>query len=464
MKTNSGKTAIEALSANALDTRFENLDAVTVKNAKNRIIDVIGCAIGAANVPSNVALVDLVKDWGGKPEATLLVHGGKVPAHQAAMVNSIIARSYDYEVMNIVVEGVMIAAHHAATMVMTALALGELKGINGKELITAMLVGDDVTARILAASNGRGPGWDGTGTLCHFGATAIAGRLLGLNQIQMKNAFGIVLSLVAGASQSQWDGETTFKLGQGASARSGIFSAHLAKKGWTGVEDALLSTYGYYFLYAQGCKVKPEILTKDLGKKFYAEAFFKAYPCGMPTHAAIDSALAIVQKNDIKAEDIKEVTVCLHRMGIEGPYGQQFRIRDFPQGDAIFSYQYTVANALLRRSVKLEHFSDESIRDPKVNALIAKTKLTELIGVESTRSAEVRVKMKDGREFSEFTALPRANPFTKPASDDEIIAKYRSQVEFSKTVSKKNAEELLKLLNSLEDVDNINKIIGLLAA
>ena len=83
--------------ANVLDTRFENFDQATLTSAKSRIIDVVGCLIGGANAAGNSVLIDLVKEWGGKEEATILAHGVKVPAHNAAMVNSVMARSFDFD-------------------------------------------------------------------------------------------------------------------------------------------------------------------------------------------------------------------------------------------------------------------------------------------------------------------------------------------------------------------------------
>jgi len=76
------------------------------------------------------------------------------------------------------------------------------------------------------------------------------------------------------------------------------------------------------------------------------------------------------------------------------------------------------------------------------------------------RMAEVRVRMKDGREFSELADA--AKGAMKPMSKDELIAKFRHQVEFSQTVTKENAEKLLSQLDKLEEVDNINKIVELL--
>jgi 2-methylcitrate dehydratase PrpD len=452
---------MDELIANVLETRFENFELATVEHAKNRITDVIGCLIGGANAPENLSLIDLIKDWGGKEEATILIHGGKAPAHNVAMVNSIMARSYDFEPVDVLVENAIIPHHTSGTTVMTAIAMGELKGINGNELITTVLVGDDVAARVLAASGfDFGLGWDGTGTVNMFAATAIAGRILGLNRLQMRDAFGLVLNQMAGSFQNIWDGATAFKLQQGVSARNGIFSAQMAEIGWTGPEDALLGKFGYYYLYTEG-HLHPEILTKDLGKKYYSDVTFKPYPSCRTTHPAIDCALALVQKNHVNPEDIKEVVLYVPRGALDGFCAQPFRIGRFPHGNANFSYYFTVANALLRKSVKPEHFSDQSIADPQIKDLIGKMKLAELPGA-SFQSAELTIIMKDGREFSEFTDAPKGHSVRNPMSKDEIIAKFWANVEFSQTVTKKNADRLLTLLGNLEGLDQVNRIVELL--
>jgi 2-methylcitrate dehydratase PrpD len=463
MSSNDQNTAIEALSANVLETRFENFDPETVENARYRIIDVLGCGVGGANAAGNAALVELVKDWGGKPEASILVHGGRVPAQNAAMVNSIMARSFDFEALVPQIDGADIPAHISGTTVMTAITLGEMKDINGKELITTLLAGEDVAIRVLAAAGfWLDEGWDDTGTINAIGATAVAGRLLGLNKRQMRHAFGIVLNQLGGTIQNIWDGATNFKLPQGLSARNGIFSAQLAKAGWTGPEDMLLSKYGYYSLYTGGCN-RLETLTKDLGKKYYTELTFKPYPSCRGTHPPIDCAIAIVRKHNIKAEDIEEVTLYLCQKGLDIFMSQPFRIGEFPHGNAAFNCYYTVANALLRVSSKPEHFSEAAIRDPQVNALIGKTRLAEMPGAPFL-SAKLEVKMKDGRVFSEYTDTPLGDPQTNPLSKDEIKDKYRANVDFSQTVSRDNAEQVLELLANLEKLDNVNKIVKLLVA
>jgi 2-methylcitrate dehydratase PrpD len=452
---------IEALAANIVDTRFEDLDQATVELAKNRVIDVLGCLIGGANAPGNPALLKLVKRWGGKREATILVHGGKAPVQNTAMLNAIMARSFDFEVMSYVHEGKYIASHHAATLVPTSIALSELAGASGRELLVAMLVGDDLAARTQAASAGHpiGLGWDGCGTLSHLGATATASRLLGLDQKQTRMAFGIVLNTIASAIQSLWDGATTFKLGQGTAAHNGIMSAELAWAGWTGPDDALLSRFGYFTLYGAGCK-DPGILIKDLGRKYYGEAYFKPYPSGLPTHNGIDAALAMLKKQDIDIAKIESINIIFSPGTIgRSYYAKPYTVRDFPSADAIFSNPYTICSTLVLKKCDLYNFTEERLRDPRIVALTEKTHLLEK--PEMGAGLVLEVKMKNGRVYSE-TGVMRTAWMKEPTPRDVIEAKFWHQVEYSKTISRANAKKLLSRLEKLEEQADVKEIVSLM--
>ncbi len=456
-------TAIEAISANITETQFENFDDATVDLAKQRVLDVLGCAIGGANAPGNKALLNVVGNNSTRGDATIWIHGIKSSAQDAAMVNTIMNRSYDFEVMSFGMDGQMIASHHASTNVPTAISLAESLNVNGRELLTAMILGDDTAARIAAASavHPIKLGWDGCGTLSHLGATAIAGRLLGLDRHQMKHAFGIVLNQIASAIQSLWDGATTFKLGQGTAAKNGIFSAELARAGWTGVIDALQSRFGYFAMYAGGCS-DPDILTRDLGKTYYGEAYFKPYPCGLPNHVAIKSALSLMARYEIDCDRISKVIINVPSEALENSYyAKPFELRDFPHGDAIFSYPFTVATTLLYKSCGLPNFSEDAIRDPKVVDLTSKTELIEPDFETKRLEITLKVIMNDGTEYTD-TQVPDFDWVKNPIPKKEIEKKFWHQVEFSKTVSPENAEELLLNVGKLEQIRNIQNIIQLL--
>ena len=109
----------------------------------------------------------------------------------------------------------------------------------------------------------------------------------------------------------------------------------------------------------------------------------------------------------------------------------------------------------------LSTLHQKAIEDPQLNTLIDKIKCVELPNA-GRRSVEVVVKMKDGREFSEYTDTWKGDPLKEPLSKDEIINKFWKQVDFSQTISREKAAKLLDLIEKLEKLDNVKKITELL--
>ena len=452
------------LCRNVADTRFEDIDEATVINAKNRIIDVLGCVAAGAYAECNKELIGLIKDWGGKAEASILIHGGKTVAHNAALANSVMARSFDFESLGPAVDGRSIPAHISGTTVITAVTMAEASGISGKELITALVSGDNLTARIIAAESTGGlpPGWDSVGTANSFGAAAIAAKILGLDSSHTKNALGLVFNQMSGSMQNIWDGAPAFKLLQGLSSRNGIISAQLAKAGWAGPDDPLFGRLSYFNLFADGCG-NPEILTKDLGKKYYTDAHFKLYPCCAVSHAAIDCALFIAEKFNPDYRQIKDVVLYVSRSGLNSFLAQPLDVGAFPHAGSAFNYKYHVATALMRKSVRLEHFSEKHVKDPEVLNFMNKISLDQLPGVErELLYAKLKVTMNNGEQYERLTESPKGDPLGNPLSKDEIINKFFSNLEFSKKIDIGKGEKLLSLFDGLEELGNIEQIIHLL--
>ena len=446
---------------NIIEASFERFEPSLIDRARNRVIDVLGCLIAGANAPGCSIVKDLVQEWGGKKESTILVHGEKVPAHNAAMMNCVMARSYDFEPVGPYVDGRNTPGHISGTTVPTAIAVAEQRGMSGKDLLTALILGDDLASRINAATVfSLDQGWDCVGTVNMFGATAIAGKLTGLNEPQMLNALGIAVNQLGGTMQTFFDGVHAFKLVQGLAARAGIFSAALASKGFTGVTDPLFSKYGYFALYCKGSDA--EILTKDLGKAFYADNTFKPYPCCRANHASVDCALELLHTNKIKPEEIEEIIVEIPAAEYNFAVGQPFRIREVPQIDASFSLQYCVADAFLRGSVSIEHFLEEAIRDRPIMEMISKIRLVKSSDSSKFLAARIDVKTTKGIMHMAEVAVPKGDDLLTPLTADEKREKFMANVAFSNTVPIRNAEKALSMLERLEEVDNMATIIKLL--
>jgi hypothetical protein len=111
-----------------------------------------------------------------------------------------------------------------------------------------------------------------------FGAAAFAGMAYGYltKGSRCLNAYGIVLNQFAGTFQNIFDGAHLSCCRKVFLRRPRIFSCALAKKGFTGVKDPLFSKYGYFALYCKSYLL--DMLTKDLGKRYYMGQYMQAIP------------------------------------------------------------------------------------------------------------------------------------------------------------------------------------------
>jgi 2-methylcitrate dehydratase PrpD len=462
-------TASENLSENIVNTNFESFSKQDIEFAKNRLADVIGCALGGAFASNNNAVMELVKEWGGKKEATILGYGIRAPAHNVAMANSVMVRSFDYEPSGYYFRGMAFPCHSSSVTSITALTMAEHLKSSGKELLTALILADDFLARLTAAADWTyaidDTPWDCSGTMSKWGAAAVAGKLLKLNKKQMKNAFGIVVDTVQCTKQGMVDGSDTYKLHSGLACRDGIMSAKLASKGFTGLKDPLLSKFGFLPSYfPHYLTLLPDVLTKELGEKFYSGAGIghKFYPCCGGNDLYVECTLQIIRKHNIDPQKIAEIlvgTIPNKRSTVIKAYGPEVA----GQVEATFNVSYNIANILLRKSVtKLEHFTEEAVREPEIFNLTKKIKFVPM-ETSPEKGVQVTVNMKNGVSVTEFANSFKGGP-GKQLTKDEIKEKFRGNIAFSKMVALENTEKAWDMLDHLEEIDNVAKITKLMVA
>ncbi len=288
----------QILSRFVTDTKFEEIPPEAIATARNVVLTVLGTIIAGSNLTGIKPLVDKVRDWGGKKEATLLMHGGKVPAYNAAFVNSTIARALDFD------DAFIPGPHFGATTVPTAIAISELiGGCSGKDFFTALILGSEVSAR-LNLNEEQYSGFDPTGICSLFASCAIAGRLLRLNPRQMQNALALAFNRCSGSFQSHISGSLAVRLNQGFASQNGIVSAQLAQINMTGPLDFLSGIYGYFHLYGKD-KSNSEAIVNGLGKRYeFVNTVFKKYPSCGATQASTDAILALINEHNLPPEEI----------------------------------------------------------------------------------------------------------------------------------------------------------------
>jgi 2-methylcitrate dehydratase PrpD len=240
-----------------LQSDFGILPEEAVTATKKSIIDTLGVTIAGRKAEGCRKIVDLVQQWGGKKEATVLSYGFKVPLPQASFANGVMARALDLDEVHD-----MGTVHTSASVIPGALAAAEAIGkVSGKEFIVAVALGIDLIARMsLAPQSGAClSGMAGSYQAGTFGTAAAVGKLFKLNRKQMGNALGIAYSQAAGNSQCYVDGSHTIRVQQGLSASAGALSAILARRGITGAQEFFEGKFGYFNTY-HGGKYDREVL------------------------------------------------------------------------------------------------------------------------------------------------------------------------------------------------------------
>jgi 2-methylcitrate dehydratase PrpD len=443
-------------------TRFDDLPAEPIDTMKNVILTVLGTTVAGATAEGCEALVGQVKEWGGRKEATILIHGGKVPACNAAFVNGTMARALDF------CDAMLPGMHVGSSSVPAALAAAELVGgCTGKEFLTALVLGTELAARINSVS--IYDGFDPTGICSIFATAAIAGRILHLNSQQMLDALALAFNKSGGSFQSNVDGSLAVRVIQGFVSQGGIICAQLAQKGITGPKNFLEGIYGYFHLYAKD-RHNSQALTADLGERFEMnKTLFKKYPsCGC-TMASTDAILDLIKEKSLTSENVTRIDIKVP------PYsyklvGAPFQIGDNPKVNAQFNIQYCVANALLRKSSKLPHFDESSIRDREIMEFTKNIHVSPDPALDdpekpgSSLAAHMQVTTKDGNVYEKKVDVPRGLP-GNPLGKEEHAERFQDCINYAdKPLSKGNAEKIVSMVDRLEEAKDMNSLIPLLLA
>lgn len=354
----------EQLAEHVLTTRWDDLPEAVRAAAGAVVFDALPVtAAGAGEEPARLVRAYLAT-VGGAAHCTLIGGGGLTSAPQAAFANGVAGHVLDYEPMW------HPPTHPTSPVLPVALALAEWRGRDGRDVLTALVAGFEVQARLLLAMRNEIDALHlhPPGTVGVLGAAATAAWLLDLDPRQTCMALGIAASRAGGLMANV--GTMTKATHCGNAGRMGLESALLASLGFTANEDILGAPRGYGDYFLRGATDLAAIIA-GYGRPFRIHqpgVAIKKYPSQYGTQRAIDAALAIARAHPLPVERIAAVTVTGPRMGYV----------DRPQPisglDGKFSFQYVTTVALLDGVVGIGSFSDARRFAPDVEALLPRVR------------------------------------------------------------------------------------------
>lgn len=442
------RTLTEKLADFAVGLSYEDIPELARTKAKDAVIDYLGCILGAADT-SEAAIIDSLVDEAAAPaEATLVGSWKKSSAFYAAMSNAYRCHILEFD------DGAG-GMHTGTTILPAAIAAAEKYGASGKELIRAIVLGIEAACRIsLAAGVSQNKYWHSTGTCGVFGAAMASGVIMGLDRDQLVWALGNAGTMAAGLWQFNLEGAMTKYLHCAKAASDGLLASELAKRGYTGARKIIEGEKGFIVSHSE--EKNPEQFFETLGSEYMIDMLsIKPFPSCSHTHAAISASLQLKETYHIKAEEIEKIIITTYK---DAPITARNNEKFTTSREAKFSISGGAAAALLRGRVDKNTFSMESIREPELLELVAKTEIQ--IDDEMTKNyprqwaAAVEVQTKRGAfkivEKEPWGDLRDAMPLEK------LKVKYMQLAEG--VIDEKKAEMLWNRCLKLEELDNVKNL------
>jgi 2-methylcitrate dehydratase PrpD len=384
------------------ETKYEDLPEKAVTNAKGRILDIIGVSFMGSQDPVGKVVYDFVGDVPGTPECSVINSGIKTDCLNAAFANGMLMHAIDFD-------DHYILSHTTMCILPAVLALAERLESSGKDIILALIVGNEVYSKVQKCTT-TAPwytGFHGSGVWGSLGAVAACGKLMGLDKQQMHMAWGIACSTFCGVKRNM--GTMTKPYHAGRAAEGGLRAAILAKYGLESHAEAFEGKFGFCQVFSNQIDYK---YLDELGKVWdYSELppWVKPHPSCGGTHAAMNGMLQLIKMHDIQEDDVARVDVGMSQGGIDSLYYSN------PKDiyEAKFSMQFVIALLLHKRRWGLKLHTEENVNDPKMRELYKivnfylDDELEQELGADyADYLAKVKVEMKDGTVYEIKTPMP----------------------------------------------------------
>ena len=409
----------------------------------------LGCAIGAARHEAADAAVAAVQLLQPAPQATVLGRSEKVDMASAALVNGITSHTFDFDDTHL-----KTIIHPAGPVASAVLALAQVHGANGRDVIDALVLGIDVACRIgnVMYPDHYDRGWHITGSTGMLGAAAGCARLLRLDEQQTAMALGIAASQPVGLREQF--GTMTKPFHPGAAARAGLMSALLASRGFTSSPRALEAPRG--FVQVASDKRAWNEVTDELGERFEISFnSYKPFACGIVIHPSIDACVQL-RAQGVKPEEVEKIELRVHSLVLELTGKKE--PKDGLQGK--FSVYHGCAVGLIYGQAAEEEFSDAVVNDPRVVQLRGKVQATvdDSISEESVRVTAV---LKGGRRV-DVRVDHAIGSLQNPLSDAQLEAKFGSLV--GPVLGEAKAREITRSCWALASLPDIRALTALCVA
>ena len=446
-------TTARRISEYAVRLEYSHLPPDTVHEAKRRIIDALGCAMGGyGSEPARIAR-RLASRTRSSPPATVLGSRPAASPELAAFANTVMLRYLDCNDTF-----VSAGTGHPSDMIPAVLAAGEMTGCSGKTLITGTVLAYEVCGRFSEKVSIDERGWD-QGVFSVIGAACGAGKALGLSKEQMAHAVSMAvvpnlpLRQTRAGELSMWKGCAT-----AAATRNGVFAALLAQEGLEGPFEPFEGRHG---LYEQATgPIDLRELGGDGAPFRLDDTSLKFYPSQIHTQGPV--ALALELRDRVGPEDVAAINLETYRSAWHSAGREPEKWDPRTRETADHSLPYMISVAFRDGRVGTDSFTRDRVLDPALRPLMRKVHVSENAAFTARYPAEqpgrMEVVTRSGERFYAETSYPKGHP-RNPLTDAELEDKFHGLA--SGVLGKEQRDRALEALRGLERVDEIGPLLAM---
>jgi len=431
-------------------------------HARRFILDNFGCQIAGATLPWSQTYYHVLRATRSGSPSTVAYFGDKLSPDDAAFLNSTFNHANETDDTHL-----KSPTHPGGIAVPAALALAEYAQAAGEKLLLAVIAAYEIQIRISWACSpyliyrghhppvGVGP----------FGAAMAGAVLMDFDAQTTLNALAIAGSHSAGLIEYTKTGGSVKRIHSAIPTQAGVRAALFAKAGITGPHSILEGEKGFCKVFAVDYDLSR--LTDELGSRYHLlDNALKPYSCCHLIHAAFDALDNLRDREPLRPEQVKSITVYTNSEQILSHIGSIIEPEDVL--GAQFSLPFSMAMRLHHggRGVNggngFWDYPHVDLQDPQLLATARNVRCvvpdkSEWSAVD--KGAGIEVETTDGRRLREIVAYSKGLP-ENPMSEAEVKEKFRSLV--APILPKGRPQQIIAAVDAIESIRDIDELARLL--
>ena len=452
----------DRLASAVVTTSINDFSEEAVDVAVDLIFDTVGCMFAGIQEAGAKIVASFIADQ-GSGDITVVGSSRTVSPYNAALLNGTSAAILDYDDSTWRMIG-----HPSGCIVPAVLALGEQEGVSGEKALEAYMVGYEAAGNICKGTGAAlyMTGRHTTGAIGVFGAAVACGKILNLNEEQMRMALGIAASC-SGALRAG-HGTMTKGLHSGNAAAQGMMSAILASRGFGAQPDIFDHKYGFFNVSIKSSDYSTDMVAVGWGNPWELlepneGPGLKLIPSGTTSFCAGECAMNIHAANKPDPREIASILWQTTPLAVDiAPYGVPG-----DRNQAFYSIGWAIAAGLVDGRVGLRQFDEDKIKNPLLREVCGKVKIEihpDLRNAQSPEhvAGELTVVMKDGKKYSHMRRRPRMYPGGEPRNREQLTEKFTENA--LRSIKEPKVKTAIDALYGIRKAPSLKSVLATLKA